>query len=366
MKRINYSFYFLIFNAAIVSSVLIVFLYKTFPLSSSKTLFFCQKLISDIMIEIPRSLSGTLVLTTGAILTIGLLSFLVQLIRTHLLLRRLLKNKVKITGNLIKIIASLGLTNKVTLVKDNNLFSFCFGVFSPHIVITTALINSLAEKELEAVLLHEQSHLINKDPMKLLVGKTISSMFFFLPIFRELHKNIEGVNELLADQWTIKYQQRTTFLRGALKKILSTPQLNLATVSGVSGPDYFEIRIYRLVNPGVKHKFTVSLISLFTSIIFVLTSWFLLLTPVNANHMGFHSSSPATLGSSDQTCSEQCHSAIDKRKTYAPSQSIFVEKECKHNDPGSSKNISKSALIKDNYSPHPAQTPKHQLPFFSD
>jgi len=366
MKRINYSFYFLIFNAVIVSSVLIVFLYKTFPLFSSKTLFFCQKLISDIMFEIPRSLSGTLVLTTGTILTIGLLSLLVQLIRTRLLLRRLLKNKVKITSDLIKIIAPLGLTNKVALVKDNNLFSFCFGVFSPHIVITTALINSLAEKELEAVLLHEQSHLINKDPMKLLVGKTISSMFFFLPIFRELHKNIEAVNELIADQWTIKYQQRTTFLKGALKKILATPQLNLATVSSVSGPDYFEIRIYRLVNPGVKHKFTISLISLFTSIIFVLTGWFLLLAPVNASHMGFHSNSSSALCSSNESCSKQCHSAIEKQKTYAPSQSIFVEKGCEDSDPGLSKNVSKSSLTKENYSPHPVQTPKYQSPSFSD
>jgi len=366
MKRINYSFYFLIFSAVVVSSIIITFLYKVFPLFASKALFFCQKFISDIMLEVPRSFSSALVLTTGAILAIGLLSFLVQLARTHLLLRRLLKNKVKIPTDLVKIIVPLGLTNKITLVRDNNLFSFCFGVFSPHIVVSTTLVNSLSEKELEAVLLHEQSHLINKDPMKILVGKTISSMFFFLPIFRELHRNIEAVNELLADQWTIKYQQRTTFLKGALKKILATPQLNLATVSGVSGPDYFEIRIYRLVNPGVKHKFTISLISLFTSIVFILVSWFLLLAPVNAEHMGFHSSSSYVLCSSNQLCSGQCHSTLEERKTYAPSKSIFVEKGCKDNDPGLPKNEFKSSLIKDNYSPHSTQIPKYQSPSFSD
>lgn len=331
MKRSNPTFYILIFFALAVGSVMVAVLNKVFPLFVSKGLFLCQKIISNIMFEIPNSIPGAFVLAIGAVLGIGLLSFLLQLGRTHLLVRKLFANKVNIPKKLVNEIASLELTGKVILIKDKNLFSFCYGIFSPHIVLTTALLKSLTDKELEAVLLHEQSHLISRDTFKVLIGKTFSSMFFFLPIFRELHKNTETVNELLADQWVIGHQERSTFLRGALKKILSSPQLNFATVSNATGPDYFEIRIHRLVDPGVKYKSFISLKSLITSMIFIFLSWFLLVTPVNAFHMDTQSNSDYFLCSEDQSCPNQCHSYLKKRETYIPSNIVFPEKECSNN-----------------------------------
>ena len=315
MKRINYSFYVLALSALAVSSVAIALLNKISPLFTSKVLFLCQKFITpvtnlfitpvtnlfitDVMFELSRSLPNAFILAIGVVLGTGLLSFLLQLGRTHLLLKKLFVNKVSIPKKLVSAIAILGLTNKVTLVKNKGLFSFCYGILSPRIVMTTALIEFLTPKELEAVLLHEQSHLLSRDTIKILVGKTFSSMFFFLPVFRELHKDTEAVNELLADQWVINHQEKTTFLRGALKKILLSPQLNFATVSNASGPDYFEIRIHRLVNPGINHKYRLSLVSLVTTFLFVFISWFLLQTPVSA----FHVDSQCSV---DQSCPKQC------------------------------------------------------------
>lgn len=336
MKRINVSFYVLVFSALTVSSIIIAFLYKASPLFRSKTLFLCQKFISDIMFEIPHSLPSTLIWATGLVLGTGLLSFLLQLVKTHTFLRKLLIKRIAASSKLTKILETLNLTNKVILVKDKNLLSFCCGIFFPIIVISTGLMKSLTDKELEAVLLHEQSHLISHDPVKVLLGKTFASMFFFLPIFRELHKNIEAVDELLADQWTIKHQNNSTFLRGALKKILASPQLNVATVSNASGPDYFEIRIHRLINPGTKHKFRLSLVSLVTTFLFVLVSWFLLQTPVSASHKDMQSNSTYFLCSVDQSCSEQCHHDTKQPTNYIPTHLFLPEKECDDD----SKNVS--------------------------
>lgn len=316
MKRINYSFYVLALSALAVIAIVIAILNKISPLFSAKTLFLCQKFFSG-----GKNLfMNTFILAIGVVLGAGLLSFLLQLGRTHLLLRKLLINRVNISKDLARVVATLGLTNKVILVNDKNLFSFCCGLFSPHIVVTTGLVQSLTDKETEAVLLHEQSHLVSRDPMKVLIGKTFSSMFFFLPIFRELHKNIEAVNELLADQWTINHQQKSTFLRGAFKKILATPQVNLSFVSNVSGPDYFEIRIHRLVNPEIKHKFRLSLVSLLTTLLFVFISWFLLQTPVSAFHMDSQSNS----------------TYFEKSTTYIPAHLFTPEKKC-DNDSSSPK-----------------------------
>lgn len=328
MRRINISFYALVLSALTVSLVISALLYKASPLFTSKTLFLCQKFISNIMIEIPRSLPGTLILVVGLVLGIGLLSFLVQLLKTRIFLRKLLIKRINMSSDLEKTLRALNLVEKVILVKDKNLFSFCCGIFSPSIVVSTGLVKSLTDKELEAVLLHEQSHLISRDPIKVLLGKTFSSMFFFLPIFRELNKNIEAVNELLADQWTISRQENPAFLRGALKKILAAPQLNLAAVSSVSGPDYFEIRIHRLINPGTKHKFRLSKSSLLTTFLFVLVSWFLLQTPVSAFHMDSMDNSSYFLCSAEQSCSQQCHTDTEQPTNYIPTHLFVPEKKC--------------------------------------
>lgn len=336
MKRINHSFIYLVFSALAVGTILAALLYKASPLFTSRTLLLCQKFIADIMLKIPHSLPSAFILAIGVVLGTGFLSFLLQLGRTHFLLRKLLINRVDIPENLVRVIATLGLTKRVILVKNRNLFSFCCGIFSPYIVITTALVKSLKKKELEAVLLHEQSHLISRDPVKVLMGKTFSSMFFFLPIFRELRKNIEAVNELLADQWVINHQQKTIFLRGALKKILASPQLNFDTVSNASGPDYreasslsyFEIRIHRLVNPGIKHKFRLSLMSLITTFLFIFMSWFFLQAQVSAYHMDSMSNSNYFLCSADQSCSQQCHPETEQPTDYIPTYLFLPEKKC--------------------------------------
>ncbi len=340
MRRINISFYTLVFSALVVSLVISILLYKASPLFTSKTLFLCQKFISNIMFEIPRSLPNTLILAAGAVISTGFLSFLIQIVKTRIFLGKLLVKKTSIPSHLSNILERLGLTNKVTLIKDKNLFSFCCGILSPSIVVSTGLVKSLTDNELEAVLLHEQSHLISKDPIKVLTGKTFSSMFFFLPIFKELHKNIEAVNELLADQWAISHQENSAFLKGALKKILVSPQLNVASVSNASGPDYFEIRIHRLINPGTKYKFRLSLVSLLTTFLFVLISWFLLQTPVSAFHMDSMDNSAYFLCSANQSCSEQCHTDTNQPTNYIPTYLLLPEKQCDDH----SEEVNKSSL----------------------
>ena len=186
------------------------------------------------------------------------------------------------------------------------MFSFCFGVLSPRIIIATGLTNSLTSKELEAVLLHEQAHLKNYDPLKILLGQTVASMFFFLPIFSELYKNMISTNEILADNWTIKTQNGSIFLRQAIRKIIATPQASLAIVPAIAS-DGLEIRISRLVSPSFKHKLSLSSISITTSILFVLLSGLLLQTPVNAFNLQHQEEQSYFLCSANNACREQCY-----------------------------------------------------------
>ncbi len=93
---------------------------------------FCQQLISNSLI-----LAGVL------ILLIGVASFCVQLYKTWILRERFARRTVALPKRVKQIIAVLNLKNRVYVVADANLFSFCVGFFSPRVVISTGLVGSL-------------------------------------------------------------------------------------------------------------------------------------------------------------------------------------------------------------------------------
>lgn len=296
---------------------------KTFPLFFTKVLYFCQKFIPNFLHQIPLLLPGMTTLVLLIILLIGITSLVMQLVKTQFLLNRLMLMRIDLTDRIRQIISSLDLEKKVHLIEDNNLFSLCIGFFSPKIIISTSLVTILTDRELEAVLLHERTHLKNRDPFKILIGKTISSAFFFLPIFSELYQNMEAANELIADYWTTEIQKDTKFLCSALRKIIAQPQISFTTVPAISHPDHIAIRVYQLKNIEIKHKLTLSYSSIIGNVIFIFVSLFVLQTPVDAFHMEKSSEPSYFVCSVDNACRQKCHhnaniSVSDPNNLFTP------------------------------------------------
>lgn len=329
---LNKSFIALLFLSSITGGFLVVLTAKIFPLFAAKTVYFCQQLVSNTLFQIPKSLPNSFFLALGVILLLGTLSFLVQFIKTRNLLKRLLVKRIELPRKIEKVIVSLSLTNKVYLVKDDNLFSFCFGILSPRIIISRVLVTNLSSKELEAVLLHEQAHLKNLDPLKMFLGKTISSMFFFLPIFSELYKNMTGASELLADHFAITSQREATFLKEALRKIIEKPQVSFATVPALSNTENLEVRVHRLVSPATNYSLRISSLSIITSVVFLILSWFILQTPVNAFHMESSSEPSYFLCSADNACRQECHHNAQMSSVSTPEQ-LFSSQPPKYEPP---------------------------------
>lgn len=306
-NRFNGSFYFLLFITSAASLLTVSIIIKIFPLFSAKTIYFCQQFFSKTLFQIPHTVSDTIIITLITALILSSLSFLIQVWKTNRLVRVLLYRRISLAKRIDNIAGSLGLTKKVYLIKDTNSYSFCTGVFFPKILITTSLVSSLTNKELEAVFLHEKAHLENYDPVKLLFGKTISWLFFFLPIFSEISKNMEATSEMLADWFVTNSQKKDKYLRNALKKIILTPQVNLAPVVAIANPDYLEIRIHKLINPTIKQSLSLSLTSIITSLIFFMFSIFLLQSPVSAFSVENYKKAPASYKcSSTNSCNQEC------------------------------------------------------------
>lgn len=327
---LNKSFIAILFLSVVTGGILIALTTKIFPLFAAKTIYFCQQFLSNAIFPLPKSLPNSILFGFSLILALGLLSFFIQFIKTRGLIKGLLIKSVNPHKKVKEVIDSLFLTDKVYLVRDNNLFSFCFGTLSPRIIITTALINSLTGKELEAVLLHEQAHLKNYDPFKMLLGKTVASMFFFLPIFSELYKNMKGTNEILADHFVITSQKETTFLKEALRKILEHPQIRIATVPAIANPDSLEIRVHKLVNPSLNYSFRISLLNIVTSATFFIMSWFILQTPVSAFQMEHSMSMDPSyfVCSTDNACNQKCQE--NAKTTITTPEHLFSSQPLKY------------------------------------
>lgn len=338
INKLNGSFLSLVVFAATVGFISVALFVKSLPLFVAKAVYYCQQYLSShTSLQIPHSFSGTIVFLLGIVLLLGIISFLLQIYKTQILLHKLLRKRIAQTSKLTKVAARINLDNKINLIEDKNLFSFCYGLFFPRILITTSLVAVLSDKELEAVLLHEKAHLRSFDPMKVLLGRAVSCMFFFLPIFSELNNNMNATTEILADRYVSEFQQEAANLKNALKKILSTPQVRFATVPAISNPDYLEIRIKRLVHPTVKHGVGISLSwrSVLTSLLFVVISLFLLQTPVSAFSAENSKDPSYFVCASDNACRQDC--SENAKNPVSTPERLFTPQSSQYKFPASYK-----------------------------
>lgn len=140
---------------------------------------------------------------------------------THKFIKANLNNRTdKLSDKLEKIVTSLKLEGKIVEINSSNPTVFCYGLINPKICVSSSFIKKLSSKELTAVLLHEQYHLITHEVIRLFIIKTITSTLFFIPGLKVLSKQYFKLSEVLADKWSIDNSQDKAPLAGAIYKIL--------------------------------------------------------------------------------------------------------------------------------------------------
>lgn len=215
------------------------------------------------------------------LVVIGLTSLLVQLFTTKRFINKYLGSKVLVPDRLSKIAIRLRILEKVEVVESKRNLAFCYGILQPKIVLSSQLISTLSNKELQAVLLHESHHLKNYDPLKIILGNTLSTVFFFIPILKDLQRYYFLTKEIAADSEVIKDGGRQV-LASALSKFLRSPSPLLNTVATLASPDDLEKRILYLTGNQKKAIFRPSPVNIVLSIFIVLFFMVLVNTPVYA------------------------------------------------------------------------------------
>lgn len=280
----NKSFYTLLAISAFALLMVFGLLTKIVPLVVAHTIYYCQAKLSNIVFTLPHSFPSILVLALSLVILVGFSLLVFQLSKTAMFVRKVLKNKVK-TPNKVRVITiELGIQDRLVVVKSRTLPSFCYGYIKPRICLSSSLIKSLSEGELKAVLLHESYHLKHRDPLKILLSQVAATMFFFVPILKDIHSHYALSKEISADQQAIKTNGLTK-LRSALIKALNFSNPSLSGIAAFENESNLEKRIMVLTNRKDKFGLRISAVKLFISFLVFVFTFILLNLPVHAMEM---------------------------------------------------------------------------------
>lgn len=124
--------------------------------------------------------------------------------------------------------------------------AFTHGLARPEAVISSGLVDRLSDRELDAVVAHEASHVRRRDPLRLLVLRTLARAAFAFPVLRDLADHSQVDCELTADREAVrKVSRRAT--ASALREVLSCPLMTFRE-EAVASIDGFAERVSHLAD----------------------------------------------------------------------------------------------------------------------
>ncbi|MCQ3973462.1 MAG: hypothetical protein DPW09_08465 [Anaerolineae bacterium] len=128
--------------------------------------------------------------------------------------------------------------------------AFSLGFWRPRVWLTAGLVNLLTDEELTTVLAHEVHHCRQRDPLRLLIGRTLKSAFVFLPLVAHLAEVVELQQEVAADRSAIWHAGSDLPLLCTLQKLLKQGVTGVVPSTAAYSPfNVTEARLRRLIYP---------------------------------------------------------------------------------------------------------------------
>jgi Zn-dependent protease with chaperone function len=190
--------------------------------------------------------------------------------RTTVFLQQCLGCMADEQGALHRAAERVGLAGRVDLVDAVEPRCFCYGLMRARVVVTTGLLTMLSEPEVEAVLRHEAYHVRNRDPLRLIVGRTLVSAFFFIPALRDLFTHYRLHVELAADTEAVRQMGGPQSLAAALDKLLDLRVPGPKALPSIAYGSSLELRIDSLLGEPVRLSVRTSALRVATSLLLLL------------------------------------------------------------------------------------------------
>ncbi|MCL4301546.1 MAG: M56 family metallopeptidase [Anaerolineae bacterium] len=137
----------------------------------------------------------------------------------------------------------------IVFLNLSSAHAFCLGFWRPRIWLTAGVINLLTDEELAAVLAHEAYHYRQRDPLRLMIGRTLKAAFFFLPLVSDLAQAAELQQEVAADRAAVIHLGSDLPLLCTLQKLLRYGFGATLPVAAYTPFNVTEARLRRLLYP---------------------------------------------------------------------------------------------------------------------
>ncbi len=319
MLKSNQFFYLSLITGAIILFILSSLFIKVIPLTFQHTVYACKEALNTMSIILPDSTPLFIVGLFLLIFISGIFLFIYQYLNTKLYINNKLLRKRTTPDSVYQIAKDLELENKVDIINDNIFTSFCYGIISPRICISNKLVKSLTSDELKSVLVHEKYHLLNNDPLKILMSKIIKDVFFFVPILKDFHNIFSLSKEIEADKSAISYSGNNNSLKSALIKLFDTTHSETPSVAYLLETSNFEKRILSLQNKNYSLIQGFSPSKIVISVVFVIFSLLLLNSPIYA--IGNNNNHEYILSSDSSQCVTSSERHTVKHNMFSPVES---------------------------------------------
>jgi hypothetical protein len=106
--------------------------------------------------------------------------------------------------------------HRVRVVPGARFQAFCAGLLRPAVYVSDGTLRTAGDAELRAVLAHEEHHRARRDPLRLLLARTVSDALRPLPPFASLARREAALADLAADAATVARLGDRTPLASAL------------------------------------------------------------------------------------------------------------------------------------------------------
>lgn len=155
-----------------------------------------------------------------------------------------------------KIAAQLGINKKVLVYLSDLVKSpMTIGYLKPIILLPVAALNHLSTQQVEAILLHELSHIRRYDYLVNLIISVINTILYFNPFVKQFMQSIEQERENCCDQLVLQFGYDKVSYASALLSLEKMNSRQQVLAIGATGKKYLLSRIEKIVGMEKKKTF---------------------------------------------------------------------------------------------------------------
>lgn len=138
---------------------------------------------------------------------------------------------------------------EIIVIDESAFISMAFGFWKHRIVISTGVLSSYSDEEIEAILYHELYHCRSHHPMQTYFLELFSKGFAFVPVIRDFSRYYQIWIELLADRYAITRMNSEFPLASVLLSLVKSQQRMRLGATVYFANTAVNYRIEQLLNP---------------------------------------------------------------------------------------------------------------------